>query len=641
MEHNHDEHPDEQCCAQCTAKLTAPIEDMGNGHNKTIVRIAITVALFGFLLVFPMAEPFNLGLFLVTYVIIGGDVLLRAIRNISKGEVFDENFLMSIATIGAFLLGEYPEAIAVMLFYQVGELFQSIAVGKSRRSIAALMDIRPDSATVERNGILIDVPPADVAVGDIIVIKAGERVPLDGIVVQGDSTLDTAALTGESLPRDITIGDDVISGCINLIGVLRVKVTRPFGQSTVQRILELVESASDKKGNIEHFITKFSRIYTPCVVFAALALAILPSLITGDWATWTHRALVFLVVSCPCALVISIPLSFFGGIGYASRQGILIKGSNFLEALASVETIVFDKTGTLTEGKFTVTEVHPNDITRDELLEITALAEGWSNHPISRSIREACTSTLDPKRVTDSEELIGRGVRATVDGRIVLAGNRRLMEEEKISIPNNVTTTGTALYVAVNGGYVGLILIADAPKKEAKEALRQLKSMGVSQTVMLTGDTDSVAKTVAQTLGVDQYRAKLLPQDKVGEVEKLLATKSPKKTLVFVGDGINDAPVLTRADVGIAMGAMGSDAAVEAADVVLMDDNLSRLPTAIAISRRTLRIVHQNIALSLGVKFLIMALSTVGLAGMWGAVFADVGVSILAILNAMRLLKGK
>ena len=581
-------------------------------------------------------------LYLIPYGIIGWDVLWRAIRNIKNGQVFDENFLMSVATVGAFGCGEYPEAVAVMLFYQVGELFQSVAVDRSRKSISALMDIRPDYANMERNGELVQVDPEEVSVGDVIVVKAGERVPLDGTVLEGTSSLDTAALTGESLPRDVQAGDEVVSGCVNLTGVLHVKVNKPFGESTVAKILDLVENSSSKKAKAENFITKFARYYTPAVVFAALALAALPPLLgMGPWLMWVQRALNFLVVSCPCALVISIPLSFFGGIGGASKQGILVKGGNYLEALAQAGIVVFDKTGTLTRGTFEVTAVHPQQVGEGELLELAALAERFSDHPISRSIQAACQSAPDPNRVTDAKEIAGHGVRAVVDGKTVLAGNQKLMDQFHIPFEDACHHVGTIIHVAVDGVYMGHIVISDQVKEGAKETLRDLKAAGVRKTVMLTGDSQAVGQAVARQLGLDEVHAELLPGDKVDQVERLLQSKGPKEQLVFVGDGINDAPVLSRADIGVAMGAMGSDAAIEAADIVLMDDDLKKLPVAVRIARKTLRIVRENIVFALAVKFLVLILSAVGVANMWWAVFADVGVSVIAILNSMRMLNAK
>ena len=580
--------------------------------------------------------------YLIPYLVIGWDVLWKAIRNIKNGQVFDENFLMSVATVGAFGCGEYPEAVAVMLFYQVGELFQSVAVDRSRKSISALMDIRPDYANIEQNGELVQVDPEEVSVGDVIVVKAGERVPLDGTVLEGASSLDTAALTGESLPRDVQAGDEVVSGCVNLTGVLHVRVNKPFGESTVAKILDLVENSSSKKAKAENFITRFARYYTPAVVFAALALAALPPLLgMGPWLMWVQRALNFLVVSCPCALVISIPLSFFGGIGGASKQGILVKGGNYLEALAQAGIVVFDKTGTLTKGTFEVTAVHPQQVSERELLELAALAERFSDHPISRSIQAACQPAPDPNRVTDAKEIAGHGVQAVVDGKTVLAGNQKLMDQFRIPLEDTCHHVGTIIHVAVDGVYMGHIVISDQVKEGAEQALRALKAAGVRKTVMLTGDSQAVGRAVAGQLGLDEVHAELLPGDKVDQVERLLQTKGPKEQLVFVGDGINDAPVLSRADIGVAMGAMGSDAAIEAADIVLMDDDLNKLPVAVRLARKTLRIVRENIVFALAVKFLVLILSALGVANMWWAVFADVGVSVIAILNSMRMLNAK
>ena len=593
-------------------------------------------------------------LYLIPYAVIGWDILWKAVRNILNGQVFDENFLMALATVGAFATGEYAEAVFVMLFYQTGELFQDYAVGKSRQSIAALMDIRPDTANLElEDGSLEEVDPEDVEVGAVVVVRPGERVPLDGEVLEGASALDTAALTGESAPRDVGAGDAVISGCVNQSGLLRVKVTKPCEESTVSKILDLVENAGEKKAASENFITRFARYYTPCVVIAATALFLLPTIALAllpasaqpaflagtDWTGWLHRALIFLVISCPCALVISVPLSFFGGIGGASKCGILVKGSNYLETLARTETVVFDKTGTLTQGSFTVTALHPAEgVTKDALLEAAALAESWSSHPISVSLRRACGKDLDPSRVTDVEEIAGHGVTAKVDGKAVSAGNSRLMEKEGVQW-EPCDLPGTIVHVTVEGRYAGHILISDLPKPEAKTLVEGLKAAGVKKTVMLTGDTEAAAKAVARDLGIDEVHAQLLPADKVERVEGLLAKKSPNAALAFVGDGINDAPVLTRADVGIAMGALGSDAAIEAADVVLMDDNPAKIAAAMRISRKTLRIVKQNIWFALGVKGAVLLLGAFGVATMWEAVFADVGVAFIAILNAMRCLR--
>ena len=589
----------------------------------------------------------ELVLFLVPYLVAGYDVLLKAARNIGRGQVFDENFLMSVATIGAFALVLFPdtephmaEGAAVMLFYQVGELFQSYAVGKSRKSISDMMDIAPEFANIMRDGQLVQVDPYEVSPGDEIVVKPGERIPLDGIVVDGRSQVDTAALTGESIPRGADPGDEVISGCVNLTGALTVRVTKPFEDSTVSRILELVENAADKKARTESFITRFARYYTPAVVSVAAALAILPPLLFGqEWADWILRGLTFLVVSCPCALVISVPLSFFGGIGGASRIGILVKGSNYLEALAHAETVVFDKTGTLTNGTFTVAAIHAEgDTTEDELLALAAHAESLSNHPIAASVRQAYAGPLDPARIQQAEEVSGQGIRAVIDEREVLVGNGRLMDAAGAAW-HDCELVGTILHVAVDGVYAGHIVIADQVKDDAAAAIAALRKAGVRKTVMLTGDRADVAEAVAASLGIDEVRAELLPQDKVAQVEALLeaqAQANPKGRLAFVGDGINDAPVLTRADIGIAMGAMGSDAAIEAADVVLMDDRPSQIARAISVARKTMAIVWENIIFALGIKLAVLALAAVGIANMWMAVFADVGVAVIAILNAMR-----
>ena len=587
-----------------------------------------------------VSPPVYLVLYLIPYLIIGWDVLWRAVRNIAHGQVFDENFLMALATVGALAIGEYPEAVFVMLFYQVGELFQSYAVDQSRKSITALMDIRPDYANMEGpDGQLEQVDPEDVAVGDTIIIKAGERIPLDGVVLEGSSTVDTAALTGESLPRQVESGDDVISGCVNLSGLLKVQVTKAFEESTVAKILDLVENSASKKAKAENFITKFARYYTPIVVLAAVALALLPPLLTSiQWVDSIQRALNFLVVSCPCALVISVPLSFFGGIGGASKDGILVKGGNYLEVLARTEIVVFDKTGTLTRGVFNVTAIHPDHCDQGQLLELAALAECWSDHPISRSLKEAYGREIDAARVSSVEEVAGRGVKAVVDGHTICAGNDKLMEDIGVSW-HPCHRVGTTVHVASDGVYLGHIVISDEVKPDAKEAVAALKAAGVRKTVMLTGDAQAVGEDVASRLGLDEVHTQLLPADKVERVEELLKEVSPKGALAFVGDGINDAPVLSRADIGIAMGAMGSDAAIEAADVVLMDDDPQKIAKAIRISRRTLSIVRQNIVFALAVKLLVLLLSAVGLVSMWAAVFADVGVSVIAILNAMRALK--
>lgn len=585
---------------------------------------------------------------LAPYFIIGYDVLRKAALGIVNGQVFDENFLMALATVGAYATGEFDEAVFVMLFYQTGELFQDYAVGKSRTSIAALMDIRPDTANLETENGLETVDPEDVAVGSVIVVKPGERVPLDGTVLEGSSTLDTAALTGESLPRSIRVGDDIISGCVNLTGLLRVTVTKPCEESTVSKILELVENSSEKKAVSEQFITRFAKYYTPCVVYAALALFLIPTVLLAVlptlpgflagtvWTDWLHRALTFLVISCPCALVISVPLSFFGGIGGASKCGILVKGGNYLEALAKADTVVFDKTGTLTKGTFAVSAVHPEaGLEADQVLEYAALAEQYSTHPIAVSLREACKSGMDRSRVSNVEEIAGHGIMAEVDGKRVGVGNSRLMERQSVNwLPCELP--GTIVHVTIDGFYAGHIVIADQPKPDAKEAIARLKAMGVKKTVMLTGDTKEVAHTVADALGLDEYHAELLPADKVARVEELLKQETGK--LAFVGDGINDAPVLTRADIGIAMGGLGSDAAIEAADIVLMDDQPTKIAAAIRIARKTVRIVRENIVFALTVKAIVLVMGALGKAPMWLAVFADVGVAFLAILNAMRCL---
>ena len=612
---------------------------MSKKQKRMLFRVLASAVLFAVALLLPTEGWLRLFTFLIPYAVIAWDVLWRAVRNIAHGQVFDENFLMSLATVGALATGEYPEAVFVMLFYQVGELFQSYAVDQSRKSITSLMDIRPDYANIEVDGQLRQVDPEDVAVGDTIVIKAGERIPLDGVVLEGTSNVDTAALTGESLPREAQPGDDVISGCVNLSGLLRVRVTKAFEESTVAKILDLVENSSSKKAKAENFITKFARYYTPAVVLAAVALALLPPLFTSiQWVDSIQRALNFLVVSCPCALVISVPLSFFGGIGGASKHGILVKGGNYLEVLAKTELVVFDKTGTLTRGVFNVTAIHPDHCGEAQLLELAALAESYSDHPISRSLKEAYGKELDASRVSNVEELSGRGVRATVDGRQICAGNDKLMEDIGVSW-HPCHRVGTTVHVASDGVYLGHIVISDEVKPDAKEAITALKACGVRRTVMLTGDAKAVGESVAQELGLDEVHTQLLPADKVTRVEALLGEVSPKGALAFVGDGINDAPVLSRADIGIAMGGLGSDAAIEAADIVLMDDKPSKLADAIRIARRTLAIVRQNIVFALAVKFLVLALSAAGVANMWEAVFADVGVSVIAILNAMRALK--
>ncbi len=629
-------------------------------RNRIVAALAIFAVVFAVTEFVPLAQYvggetnalyLEFVLFLIPYLIAGYDVLLKAARNIGNGQVFDENFLMTIATVGAFALVLFPdsqphmaEGAAVMLFYQVGELFQGYAVGKSRQSIADMMDIAPDFANVIRDGKLVQVDPYEIGVGDEIVVKPGERVPLDGTIVEGSTQLDTAALTGESVPRHVEEGAEVISGCVNMTGKITVKVSKPFEQSTVSRILELVESASEKKAQTENFITRFARYYTPIVTIGALVLAVLPPLLFGQsWSDWIERGLTFLVVSCPCALVISVPLSFFGGIGGASRLGILVKGGNYLEALSHTETVVFDKTGTLTNGSFNVVAVHPDaaaEVDPDLILSIAAHAEAYSDHPIAVSVKEAFTGEIDQSRIADVREEGGHGVRAVVDERVVLVGNDKLMREEGIAY-HDCELTGTILHVSIDGKYAGHIIIADVVKEDAAECIKRLHAAGVRKTVMLTGDRAEVAKAVAEKLGLDEYHGKLLPEDKVNQVERLLGETSEKGKLAFVGDGINDAPVLTRADIGIAMGAMGSDAAIEAADIVLMDDKPSKIASAIRIARKTMRIVWQNIVFALGVKFAVLVLAAVGLATMWLAVFADVGVAILAILNAMRCMRVK
>ena len=613
---------------------------MSKKQKKGLVRIGAGAVLLVAAYLLPVEGWASLVAFLVPYAVVGWDVLWKAVRNILHGQVFDENFLMALATIGAFATGEYSEGVAVMLFYQVGEWFQRYAVGRSRRSIAALMDIRPDHANlVGPDGTARQVDPDEVQVGDVILVKPGERVPLDGTVLEGNSMMDTAALTGESVPRRTAEGDTVISGCINGSGLLRVRVEKPYGESTVAKILDLVENAGEKKAKAENFITKFARWYTPAVVIAALALAVLPPMVLGGgWADWVRRALIFLVISCPCALVISVPLSFFGGIGGASKRGILVKGGAYMEVLANARTVVFDKTGTLTKGVFSVTAVHPHESDKTHLVELAALAESYSTHPIAVSLRAAYGKTPDAARVAGYEELSGRGVRARVDGHTVCVGNGRLMDEAGAQW-HECHLTGTVAHVSVDGSYAGHIVISDEVKPDAAAAIAALKEAGVKKTVMLTGDAREVGEAVAKQLGIDEAYTRLLPADKVEHMERLLARQPKGEALAFVGDGVNDAPVLARADVGIAMGGIGSDAAIEAADVVLMDDKPSKLAEAVRISRRTLRIVHQNIAFALVVKALVLALGALGMATMWEAVFADVGVMVLAILNAMRALK--
>ena len=623
---------------------------MNKKQKKMLARILIAAAMLIALKLIPVTGILQLALYLVVYGIIGYDILKKAWKGILNRQVFDENFLMAVATIGAFALaidersGDYVEAIAVMLFYQIGELFQSYAVGKSRRNISALMDIRPDYANIERDGQLERVAPDEVEIGSVIVVQPGEKVPLDGVILSGTSSLNTSALTGESLPRDAKEGDEVISGCINMTGVLRIQTTKEFGESTVSKILELVEDSSSHKSKSEAFISKFARVYTPAVCYGALALAILPPvvrLLTGNsaqWGEWIYRALTFLVISCPCALVISIPLSFFAGIGGASKEGVLIKGSNYLETLSQVKTVVFDKTGTLTQGVFEVSGVHHNEMEDEKLLEYAALAECASSHPISKSLQRAYGKEIDRDRVSDIQEISGKGISAKVDGHDVLAGNSKLMELNRIAFID-CHSVGTIIHMAIDGEYAGHIVISDVVKPHAKEAIERLKHSGVEKTVMLTGDTRRVAEQVAKDLGVDEVHSDLLPADKVAQVEKLLAAKGDRDKLAFVGDGINDAPVLSRADIGIAMGAMGSDAAIEAADVVLMDDDPMKIAKAIRISRKCIGIVYQNIVFALVVKFACLALGALGIANMWAAIFADVGVMVLAVLNAIRALR--
>lgn len=613
---------------------------MTKKQKKVLIRLLVGLVVFIAANLVPLEGYYRLLFFLPAYFIIGGDVLRKAVRNISRGQVFDENFLMCIATIGAFFVGDYSEGVAVMIFYQVGELFQNYAVNRSRASITSLMDIRPDYANVERNGELIQVDPEEIEVGERIVVRPGEKIPLDGIVREGNSMVDTSALTGESVPRTLSQGEGALSGCINQNGVLVIEVTKEFGESTVAKILDLVENTSGKKAKAENFITKFARYYTPIVVIGAILLAIIPPLLIpgAEFSEWIHRALIFLVISCPCALVISIPLGFFGGIGGASKCGILVKGSNYLEALAKTEIIVFDKTGTLTEGKFQVRELHPIEGSKEELLEIAALAESYSNHPISLSLKKAYGKDIDNKRLSEQEEISGHGIKVLVDGNLVIAGNAKLMLSQNISY-SDVDSIGTVVHVAVNEKYRGYIIISDEIKPDAKKAIEGLKKSRRCKTVMLTGDRKATGDAVAKELGIDEVHTELLPIDKVDQMEKLMKQKSPNGKLVFVGDGINDAPVLTQADIGIAMGGLGSDAAIEAADVVIMDDKPSKIVTAIEIANKTLRIVKQNIIFALSVKIIVLFLGTMGMANMWEAVIADVGVSVVAILNASRALR--
>ncbi len=620
---------------------------MNKKQKKVLIRILVAAALMILLVFMPIEGYVRLALFMIPYLIIGYDILKKAVKGILNRQVMDENFLMAVATIGAIVLGEYTEGVGVMLFYQIGELFQSYAVGKSRKNISELMDIRPDYANIEKDGTLEKVDPDEVEIGTIIVVQPGEKIPIDGIIIEGKTTLNTSALTGESLPKDAQAGDAVISGCINMTGVLKIQTTKEFGESTVSKILDLVENSSSKKSKSENFISKFARYYTPAVCYSALALAILPPLVKmilfgltpgwSEWGDWIYRALTFLVISCPCALVISVPLSFFAGIGGASNVGVLVKGSNYLETLSQVKYVVFDKTGTLTKGTFEVSGVHHNVMEEEALLEYAALAESSSSHPISKSLRKAYGKAIDRDRVTEVEEISGNGVTAKVDGKEVAVGNAKLMKQLGISY-KECHQVGTIVHVAIEGVYAGHILISDVLKPHAKEAIQKLKKAGVKNVVMLTGDADSVAKQVAGTLGIDQVYSELLPADKVAKVEELLATKGAKEKLAFVGDGINDAPVLSRADIGIAMGALGSDAAIEAADVVLMDDDPLKIVKAIRIAKKCLRIVHENIYFAIGIKVICLILGALGMAEMWLAIFADVGVMVIAVLNAIRAL---
>lgn len=617
---------------------------MTKKQKKVLIRIICSIILIIILSLLSIEGYVRFGLFMIPYLIIGYDILKKAMKGILKRQVFDENFLMAVATVGAIILGDYTEGVAVMLFYQIGELFQSYAVGKSRRNISELMDIRPDYANVEVDGKLEKVDPDEVEKGSVIVVKPGEKLPIDGVVIDGNATLNTSALTGESMPREVTVGDEVISGCINMNGVLKVQTTKEFGESTVSKILDLVENASSKKSKSENFITKFARVYTPAVCYASLVLAVLPSLFSmlilktdANWQVWVYRALTFLVISCPCALVISIPLSFFAGIGGASKKGILVKGSNYLEILADTKYVVFDKTGTMTQGVFEVSGIHHNHIADETLLEYAALAESYSSHPISLSIKRAYGKDIDSNRVSNIEEISGHGVVATVDGVKVAAGNAKLMNQLGIEY-KDCHHIGTVIHMAVDGTYEGHILISDILKPTAKEAVKKLKKTGVAKTVMLTGDSKAVADKIAKELQIEEVCSELLPADKVVKVEQLLSQKRNKEKLAFVGDGINDAPVLSRADIGIAMGALGSDAAIEAADIVLMDDDPVKIATAIQISKKCLRIVYENIYFAIGIKVFCLLLGAIGIANMWAAIFADVGVMVIAVLNAIRVL---
>ena len=617
---------------------------MNKKQKKVLVRIIAAFVLLVILSFIPVDGWIRLALYMIPYLVIGYDILKKAVKGIMNRQVFDENFLMAVATIGAIALGDYKEGVAVMLFYQIGELFQSYAVGKSRRNISELMDIRPDYANVERDGELVQVDPDEVEIGTVIVVKPGEKIPIDGVIVEGTSNLNTSALTGEGLPREAKEGDEVISGCINMTGLLKIRTTKEFGESTVSRILELVENSSSRKSRSENFISRFARIYTPAVCYGAVALALIPPIVRmvfmglpADFGTWIYRALTFLVISCPCALVISIPLSFFAGIGGASKEGVLVKGSNYLETLSQTRCVVFDKTGTMTQGVFEVSGIYPAALSKEKLVEYAACAESYSGHPISKSLQKAYGKEIDKNRVTDVKEISGKGVTARVDGRLVAAGNGKLMDQ--LGIPYTICNeVGTLVYVAVDGKFAGCILISDLLKPHAKEAIAALKNAGVTRTVMLTGDTKRVADAVAAELGIQEVCSELLPADKVSRVEELLAGKRGKEKLAFVGDGINDAPVLSRADIGIAMGALGSDAAIEAADIVLMDDDPLKIAKAIKISRKCIRIVYENIYFAIGVKAICLLLGALGIADMWAAIFADVGVMVIAVLNAIRAL---